>query len=101
MASAIDETSRRRKIQQAYNVQHNITPTSVKRDIREFKGGDDFYQNTKDDAPEPHFEVDSIPSEITKLKAAMKKSAKALEFEEAAALRDRIQTLENLLLKLG
>ncbi|MBT6489670.1 MAG: excinuclease ABC subunit B, partial [Deltaproteobacteria bacterium] len=101
MNSAMDETSRRRTIQEAFNTEHNITPTSVTREIRDFKAGDDFAQKAKKHDSNEHFEVDSIPAEIVKLKAEMKKAAQALEFEEAASLRDRIRTLENLLLKLG
>lgn len=101
MASAIDETSRRRTIQEAFNQKHGITPKSVTREIREFKAGDEFAKETAQTTEDEHFEVDSIPAEIIKLKAEMKKAATALEFEEAASLRDRIRTLENLLLKLG
>ena len=101
MASAIDETSRRRTIQEAFNQKHGITPKSVKREIREFKAGDEFAKETEQTTEDEHFEVDSIPAEIVKLKAEMKKAATALEFEEAASLRDRVRTLENLLLKLG
>ena len=71
------------------------------REIREFKAGDEFAKETEQTTEDEHFEVDSIPAEIIKLKAEMKKAATALEFEEAASLRDRIRTLENLLLKLG
>lgn len=101
MASAMDETSRRRKLQQDFNEKNNITPTSVTREIRDFKAGDKFGQETEKANTDDHFEVDSIPAEIIKLKAEMKKAAQALEFEQAASLRDRIRTLENLLLKLG
>jgi excinuclease ABC subunit B len=101
MASAIDETSRRRKTQQDFNKKNNITPTSVTREIRDFKAGDKFAQETEKGGTDEHFEVDSIPAEIIKLKAEMKKAAQALEFEQAASLRDRIRNLENLLLKLG
>ena len=101
MTSAMDETSRRRTIQEAFNTEHNITPTSVTREIRDFKAGEDFAQKVEKPDSNEHFEVDSIPAEIVKLKAEMKKAAQALEFEEAASLRDRIRTLENLLLKLG
>ncbi len=101
MASAMDETARRRKIQQAFNQEHNITPQSVKREIREFKPGDKFYDDEPVKESETHIEVDAIPKEVVKLKAEMKKAAQALDFEQAATLRDRIRDLENLLLKLG
>ncbi len=101
MASAMDETARRRRLQQEFNEKHKITPKSVKREIRDFKPGDKFYQEMPSEESETHIEVDAIPKEVAKLKEEMKKAAQALEFEQAATLRDRIRDLENLLLKLG
>ena len=91
MQRAIDETERRRKRQLAYNEQHGITPESVVKAIR--RGIEEEIQ-AKSEArravgwDEPKGDVEDY---ITQLEAEMLQAAENLEFERAAALRDRIQ----------
>jgi excinuclease ABC subunit B len=92
---AVDETNRRRKIQMEYNRQHNITPLSIKKAIRGdivpgkiAKPGAELF----DDVP-----AEEILNMIIDMEAKMHKAAKQLEFEEAAALRDRINELKSKL----
>lgn len=90
MEKAITETDRRRAIQQAYNVQHGITPTTIVKDI----GG--MIEISKE-APEAKAGRRMSRAEreqiITRLTREMKEAAKLLEFEHAAFLRDRIDKL--------
>ncbi|MEG1995978.1 MAG: excinuclease ABC subunit UvrB [Oscillospiraceae bacterium] len=91
MERAIAETQRRRDIQQQYNIQNNITPTSIQKDVRDI-----IEISNKDD-------VTSIKARklkrgekeqlIKKLTTEMKNAAKLLEFEHAAFLRDKIEEL--------
>lgn len=93
MQKAIDETDRRREIQQKYNEEHGITPQSVKKDIRA------VIEATKQVEPEDEFYKGRSPLELTKkelaeylkkLETEMKQAAADLQFERAAELRDRI-----------
>lgn len=107
MQKAMDETARRRKLQMEYNTEHGITPQTIKKKIREgigdmFDGSlsahkiqgvqDKTAQQLKKFAEKPN----KIQDEIAKLRAKMKKLSGALEFEEAAAVRDEIKRLEIL-----
>ncbi|MBD0335777.1 MAG: UvrB/UvrC motif-containing protein, partial [Cyanobacteria bacterium Co-bin13] len=105
MARAIDETERRRAIQQRYNEEHGITPHSIIRrttnSILSFlevsrrlnaQELDQVYDH-REDLP-----LDDIPELIGQLEKQMKEAAKNLEFEEAAKYRDRIKTLRDKLL---
>jgi excinuclease ABC subunit B len=109
MRQAIDETARRRTRQEAYNAEHGILPTTVFREI-----GDslmDLFGSAAADTPEKQakrgggrtntaqrpaaeLRLESLPLLIEELRKQMVRAAKALEFEEAAALRDRIRELE-------
>jgi excinuclease ABC subunit B len=101
MQLAIDETDRRREIQQAYNLKHNITPETIQKDItRVF----DFGQEQEDTAVERVAEtvaafksLDDIDAVISTLKKEMDEAAKDLEFERAAELRDQIRTLQEVI----
>ena len=94
MRKAIDETSRRRKIQVEYNRRHGITPKSVTKaihDIAEFmKVAEDKPSYDPDEAAMSHKEIAKL---IRSLEDEMYKAAKALEFEHAAELRDKIRDL--------
>lgn len=111
MQKAMDETSRRRKIQTEYNTLNGITPQTIKKKIREgigdmFDGSLNAYklQGTKDKTAEQlkkfAAKPNKIQDEIIKLKAKMKKLSSELEFEEAANVRDEIKRLEILELQI-
>lgn len=111
MKRAMDETDRRRKIQQEYNIKHGITPTTIKKKIREgvgnmFDGALSVYdiQGVKDKTSEQLKKFSEKPNkiqdEITKLKNKMKKLSADLEFEEAATVRDDIKRLQILELQI-
>ena len=92
---AVDETNRRRKIQMEYNRQHHITPRSISKAIRA-----DIVPGKKTGIGAELFEdmpAEEILNMIIDLEAKMQRAAKQLEFEEAAALRDRIKELKSKL----
>jgi excinuclease ABC subunit B len=98
MEEAIRETEKRRSLQQAYNRRHRITPTSIKKSIQDILSS--VYEAdyvTLPLAAEPRKEFGDpahLPQLIRQLKKKMKEAASRLEFEEAAALRDRIRQLQ-------
>ena len=90
MERAINETRRRRGIQQAYNEKHGITPKTIVKEIRaplEITVKKDGGKGEKELTPEAKKKL------IDRLTAEMKRAAKDLDFETAAALRDRIRRL--------
>jgi excinuclease ABC subunit B len=106
MAKAIEETERRRCIQQAYNVQHGITPTPAGKrasnSILAFlevsrRLNDDQLEQAAEQAEHNEVPLDSLPELIQQLEEKMKVAARNLEFEEAANLRDRIKGLRQKL----
>jgi excinuclease ABC subunit B len=96
MKAAIDETKRRRDIQTKYNEEHNITPRSVVKEVRDVIDTSDHDGKGKKKKSEhkklTQSERMSLIEELTK---KMKQAAKELRFEEAAAYRDRIKQLNN------
>ena len=86
MGRAIDETARRREIQEAYNKEHNIVPETINKGIR------DIIEATHAVAEES--EKQDTNSLIAQLAAEMSLAAENLEFEKAAMLRDRIRKLQ-------
>jgi excinuclease ABC subunit B len=104
MDQAILETNRRRKIQEEYNSRYKITPQSVKKSVRNILGSiyeaDYFTVPAVSDIKEEYVPVKDIPQMIQKLKKEMKEAASRLEFERAAELRDRIQRLEEMELRM-
>jgi excinuclease ABC subunit B len=105
MDQAILETNRRRKIQEAYNQTHQITPQTVKKSVRNILASiyeaDYFTIPTVSDVEEGYVSLKEIPMMIQKLKKEMKEAASRLEFERAADLRDKIHRLEEMELKMG
>ena len=92
MEKAISETNRRRKIQEKYNEDNNITPTTIKKAIREtIKATYQVSENTSEYKIENE---EDIKTTINKLTDEMLKYAQNLEFEKAADLRDQIKELE-------
>ena len=92
MEKAISETNRRRKIQEAYNKEHNITPKTISKAIRETIKAT-YEADTpvsKDIKP-----GETIEEVINRLTDEMLKYAQNLEFEKAAEVRDKIKELEN------
>jgi excinuclease ABC subunit B len=101
MKTAIDETERRRKIQEDYNTRHNITPRSVKKEISNILGS--IYEADYWTVPavaEEKAEY-SDDKELQKLEEEMKSSAEKLEFERAAKIRDRIKAIKEKRLEIG
>ncbi len=94
MEKAISETNRRRKIQQEYNKEHNITPKTINKSVRDTIK----VTNVEDIGVEFKLEkTDDIKETINKLTEEMLAYASQMEFEKAAELRDKIKELENLL----
>ena len=93
MAKAIAETDRRREIQEKYNSEHGITPTTIQKAVRE------IIEITHKEEAEMEFYRQRTPAELTRnelkdyvkrLEKDMKKAASDLQFERAAMLRDII-----------
>jgi excinuclease ABC subunit B len=106
MAKAIEETERRRAIQQTYNDKHGITPTPAGKragnSILAFlevsrRLNDEQLEQATEQAEHNEVPLDSLPELIQQLEDKMKTAAKNLEFEEAANLRDRIKGLRQKL----
>jgi len=98
MQMAIDETWRRRKIQADYNARHGIVPTSIKKDILSLEYAtaemDDVQLGLAAESPAVYGTEEATEQMIKRLEAEMKAAAKELEFERAAALRNRIRALK-------
>ena len=102
MKKAIGETDRRRAIQEAYNVEHGITPTSVKRAIMDLQiggiasGKDDALAGKEELAGYLPNDRKDVPKLISKLTAEMNAAAEDLDFEGAAIIRDKIQAIKDI-----
>jgi excinuclease ABC subunit B len=98
MRKAIGETTRRRQIQLAYNQEHSITPETIKTGIQDVLSSiyeRDYYTVPRlDDRQVEYIPREEIPALVAQLDKEMRVAAKRLDFEEAAALRDRIADLE-------
>ena len=107
MRTAIDETTRRRDIQMAYNQQHGIIPKSIQKAIHDPMALDqqsDIVGITpaeEETLIETYQKMDNkaLRGELKRLNRSMRKAAEALEFEEAAKYRDEIKQLKQLLLE--
>lgn len=95
MDVAIKETNRRREIQNKYNIEHNITPKSVKKDIREIIQATKVAEDNLDYKTED-VEITDYESFIEDLKNEMLSAADSLDFERAASIRDEIKRLKEM-----
>jgi excinuclease ABC subunit B len=101
MQQAMEETQRRRKIQHAYNQEHNITPQTIRKEVTQifdFEKADEA--KTKYEVAEnftKYKSLDDMDAVIRSLETEMRAAARALEFEQAAELRDQIQELKKLI----
>jgi excinuclease ABC subunit B len=97
MHQAINETERRRKIQEAYNLEHGITPASIVKDIDDVLSS--VYERDYVTVPAAREDEEQFRSQaeldarIASLETEMKAAAANLEFEKAAAIRDRLKAL--------
>jgi excinuclease ABC subunit B len=111
MQRTMDETARRRKIQEQYNQEHGITPSTICSRVK-----DSLQQHLADSGYQAGYQADllqaaeelpvytsirDLEKEIKKLEKEMQTAAKELAFEQAAALRDRIKALRKLEIEIG
>ncbi len=100
MQQAIDETRRRRKIQAGYNRRHQITPTTIRKEISaifESVGASEAVAVGTVAEPLAEFEtVADLEDQIRRLESEMHAAARNLDFEKAAGLRDRVKALRSL-----
>jgi excinuclease ABC subunit B len=93
------ETDRRRQVQEAYNVEHGITPASIIKNIDEVLSSvyerDYVTVPTVADAREQYKTQAELDAALSALEKEMRAAAANLEFERAAALRDRLKALRN------
>lgn len=98
MQMALAETGRRRTIQAAYNAKHGIVPTSIKKDVLSLEYAtaelDDVQLDLAAESPAVYGAEEATEQIIKRLETEMKAAAKELEFERAAALRNRIRALK-------
>jgi excinuclease ABC subunit B len=97
MRVALEETGRRRQLQEAYNEEHGITPASI---VKAIDAGSLSIYNLDYATPavmedrEAYLTPEELDSRIEELQAQMRQAAANLDFERAATLRDKIKTLK-------
>ena len=102
--ATLEETGRRRTIQEAYNAEHGITPTTIQKKIRSLQ--DSIWEQDYVTVPraeekaEPGLPRHEIPDLIERLRREMRDAARELDFERAADLRDRVRALESERIRL-
>lgn len=94
MRNAIDETKRRREIQDAYNKEHGIIPKTVKKDIRAAIEATQAAEEEVVYGIKETDDIDELKANVAKLTEEMMEAAKNLQFERAAELRDKLKELE-------
>jgi excinuclease ABC subunit B len=98
MKKALEETNRRRKIQEAYNLKNGITPETVKKAIPDIMTS--IYEADYVTVPavaeeaEEYVSIFDLPKRVSRLKKEMREAAARLDFEKAGEIRDRIRSLE-------
>lgn len=99
MRRAIDETERRRKIQEQYNEEHGITPTTIKKAVRELISiSKEVASSSRELEKDPEsMNEKEIKKLVDKIEKQMRKAAAELDFETAAELRDQMMELKKYL----
>ena len=101
MQEAIDEVNRRREVQEKYNIENNINPRSVVREIAESLVDYEIIKEEKNNKIKKEYRNQvEIEKEIKRLDSEIKKLAEELNFEEAIKLRDKMNKLKRMLLEL-
>ena len=93
MQKTMNETTRKRKVQTEYNKQHNITPTSIKKEIRDGIEAIKRAREIVQEAAGVTAETDDILQVVSDLEGEMEEAARLLQFERAIELRDQIKKL--------
>ena len=109
MQKAIDETNRRRKIQQKYNEDNNITPNTISKEVRglistevaaesetRYKADGTVDKKSMEKGEKKEFTQDDIKEIILNMEIEMRSAAEELDFERAANIRDKICDMRNL-----
>jgi excinuclease ABC subunit B len=91
MRVAIEETNRRRALQQAYNLEHGITPETVQKSVRKLVKPEDYQAEAAEIALDDPAVLQSL---LEQLETEMWAASEALDFEKAASLRDQMRNLE-------
>lgn len=99
MRNAIDETKRRREIQDAYNKEHGIIPKTVKKDIRAAIEATQAAEEEVVYGIKETDDINELKANVAKLTEEMMEAAKNLQFERAAELRDKLKELEEKIAK--
>ena len=94
MKVAIDETQRRRTIQEQYNKEHGITPTTIYKEVRDLIVATKAAEDTTQYGVKDTLEIEELKQRIIILTEEMLRCAENLEFEKAAKLRDTIKEIE-------
>ena len=102
MRAAIDETSRRRQLQQVYNEEHGITPTTIKKAVRDLIAISRAAEKapSADEKDLESMSVKELNKLVKEIQKKMHQAAAELNFEEAAVLRDRMLEVKQALLEL-
>jgi len=102
LKKAVDETNRRRKIQEEYNKKMGITPETIKSSIKDIVSS--IYESDYWNAPlaaEEETVYAADDETLKRLDADMKEAARNLDFEKAAAIRDRLRDIRKKMLEVG
>lgn len=97
MEKAISETNRRREIQKQYNFEHNITPTSIKKEISAGLRAIIPEKQVENKLDIKRIPKDELPNLVKTLSSEMQLAAANLDFEKAAALRDEINKIKEIM----
>ena len=92
MNTAIKETNRRREIQEKYNIDHNITPKTIIKEIKEAVSNDVIDEKTN----KPKYSKRELNNIISKIEQEMREAAANLDFERATELRDIMFELKSI-----